>query len=419
MNIFNYSNQEIIINMNKYCLNFEKTNDIITKYRHYYLQELEKIKPALFLRTTETNLSKIIKAKATQKHIVKTIINNVLNEFPILHKKKVYIFLFGSYACNLNRYDSDIDLSMIYNQNDYKILMAVEELIDYILSEIFGIYRDQIHTMMHYTVPDDVKCLSYVNDIKFTLKWQDGKFFSYKCRPNRESLLFKVHKCNRSLTNLKRYLSENINENSCKEWIIKFDTIFSTIHFDVNNHIHTLENRIKYNSEKIKIFLNEACEITQNLKMININKLYTVGDFKRYFKDNVTKLLNKVFNISRRINLKDYDNIELLDYSIYLHNLNNFNLFSESTINELKFALFSYMQDLTNIAYILNSKTIHFSHHNSMTFKDALFISDISLKEIDLLNNKRIILLDNILNMINILKGLINDEQYNNFYVTT
>ena len=404
MGVFDYEKNEIIINMNENCLNFEKVKKIIAKYKRNYHQELEKIKHNLLLDYSPINLGLILQSKLKQKNIVKNIIRQVFNEFEILKTKKLYVYLFGSYACNMNRYDSDIDLSMVYDQEDYDALFPVEELIDYILSQIFGTYRDQIHTMMHYTVDHSIKNFSYNGGVKFTLKWSDGNKINYTCRPNRESLLYKVHKCNRSLDNLKNYLKTHINENCCEEWIIKFDTVYSNIDFDINEYIHKLESKLEYNKNKIAEFIDSTKKRINSIKNQKAELITDIGEFKKFYKDEITKLTNKTFNIARRVKLKDEKDIELLDYSIYLYYISDFSLFEKQKVSELNNSLLSYLQVMSHISYVFHENKIIFSHHSETDLRNALLICNIDEDQMTSLTKKRN-------KVLNILISLLNDME--------
>jgi len=409
MSVFEYGKNEVIINLNEYCPSFEEVKKIIKNNKNYYNTSLNKIKDDLLLDYSLENFDTIVDAKLKQKRIVKQVINNVINEFPILKQRKVYIFLFGSFATNMNRYDSDIDLSMIYSDEDYNDLLPVEELIDYVLSQIFGLYRDQIHTMMHYTVDNTIKCFSYFDNINFKLKWDDNDFLVYNCRPHRESLLYKVHKCNRSIKTLKRHLNDNINENKCEEWVIKFDTIYTNMDFDINNYIHQLEKNIPLNTNNIKKFIEQTALKVSNIKNKKIIKIETIGYFKKYFKDDITKLVNTTFNIARRLKLKDNQSIELLDYTIYLYYFSNFSVFDKNSIQKLNKQLLSYIQAISQISHAFNLHNIPFSHHNETSLENALLITKIDIQQIQDLYKKRNTVLNTILKLLEIIKGQIDE----------
>ena len=402
MSVFDYGKNEIIINMNEHCLNFDAVKKIIAKYKRNYHQALEKIRHNLLLDYSPINLSLILQSKLKQKNIVKNIIKDVFNEFEILNKKPLYVYLFGSYACNMNRYDSDIDLSMVYSEEDYNELFPVEELIDYILSQIFDTYRDQIHTMMHYTVDHSIKNFSYNGGVKFTLKWSDGNKINYTCRPNRESLLYKVHKCNRSLENLKNYLKTHINENCCEEWIIKFDTVYSNIDFDINDYIHKLEAEVNFNKTSITEFIEDTKKRIKLIKSKNAEEITDIGEFKKFYKDEITKLTNKTFNIARRVRLKYDKDVELLDYSIYLYYISDYSLFDKNKVNELNNSLLSYLQVVSHISYVFHENKIIFSHHSETDLKNALLICGIDEEQMTALTKKRG-------KVLNLLQTLLND----------
>ena len=131
--------------------------------------------------------------------------------------------------------------------------------------------------------------------------------------------------------------------------------------FDINEYIHKLESDLKFDKNNIQKFINETKKKLNTIKSHKAESISDIGEFKKYYKDEITKITNKTFNIARRIKLKDDKNIELLDYTIYLYYISDFSLFDKAKVSELNNSLLSYLQLISHISYVFHENKIIFS----------------------------------------------------------
>ena len=140
----------------EFIYNIEKPsyNHIITKNEKIYKKYNDKktiLKnkySTLLLNYNYKDYNKLMKKK--RKLDIKYI-NKIINIFKYNLKNKIICFLHGSYARNLNRWNSDIDLNILYSNLYRKEFLVIEEFIAALIYKLFNYTgRDKVHNVMVY-----------------------------------------------------------------------------------------------------------------------------------------------------------------------------------------------------------------------------------------------------------------------------
>lgn len=126
---------ELIINISTY--DYEKIKYLINKYKTEY----------------EKNKMIIVKKDGFEKiylhnKLVKNIIYDILNSFDEIKKYNVCVFLTGSFARNTNKLNSDLDLHFCYSDKYKSRLFKCEEMIYFVLLNVFDLPRGKVHNMI-------------------------------------------------------------------------------------------------------------------------------------------------------------------------------------------------------------------------------------------------------------------------------
>lgn len=197
------------------------------------------------------------KFRSQYRILRKNVIVDVLNKFRNYLPEKCLIYLFGSLAKFTDRIESDIDLTISYDEKKTFIYECVEELINYSIVCVFEESIDFIHgKFQHYPIINSYDNLTE-NDNLYILKFKDGSI-KYKCGP--ETLIENLI----NIKNVRDYYS--LIEGYKEKYLFKcnIDCLYS---------IQIIENTTEHD------FIQDLIELE------NQNDIFTNYhfDFKQYF----------------------------------------------------------------------------------------------------------------------------------------
>lgn len=324
------------IKTNKLIINitneeYKQINSLIDKLKNKYHQEIKNI---------TKNKEKFDKIEA-HNLLVKDIIKEIIDNFEIIKKYNVCIFLTGSYARYTNKLNSDLDLHFCYKNKYRNILFKYEEIIYYIFVSIFDLDRGKVHNMILSRIDKNnnnkINNILDHNDLEIILAC-DTKNIIYKLKGNIKSRIYLQYGNNKDLKNIYNYLKNEILSYN-REWAHVFYVFTNEKEFS-KYYNKLLQIEMKHNSiEKIN---TRKENIQKKIEYINqqINKAQkeSICDFKNIFQMEAFKLFYEYLSYKRDlyllsnqewkfINLKD--NREYLTYDPIIDNIENYiyNLF--------------------------------------------------------------------------------------------
>lgn len=153
-----------------------------------------------------------------RKHnvLIVNTIKKVLKHFPEFNEIKHLSLLTGSLARGTNLLYSDIDISIMYENKYREKYLKVEDLLSYMLTDIFSFRgRDRIHGITYYLPKVSNIMQDEIINNKYKLYFDDGKF-EYKVRENAYDTMDTIWNASRSVDDLENYLINN--QTTFKEW---------------------------------------------------------------------------------------------------------------------------------------------------------------------------------------------------------
>ena len=170
--IYNYNNP-----------NYKTIIKMSRKIKKLYLKEKEvlnnKYKKILLNFDCQKYQNLLLcKKKMDIKYILK-----IITIFKPILKNNVLIFLHGSYSRNLNRWNSDIDLNILYRNDLKSQYLVVEEFINVLIYQMLGFRgRDRIHNiMLYYPLCENTKYLISCKNHKIICL---NGTYNFNCRDN-------------------------------------------------------------------------------------------------------------------------------------------------------------------------------------------------------------------------------------------
>lgn len=128
------------------------------------------------------NAESYIEFRNKYRNLRQKVISVVLSKFRGFLPRHCLIYEFGSLTKFTDRIESDIDLTICYDDKKKNIYECVEELINYSIVYIFENSIDHIHgKFQHYPIMHDFDDLTE-NDNLYVLKFDKGTI-EYKCGP--------------------------------------------------------------------------------------------------------------------------------------------------------------------------------------------------------------------------------------------
>ncbi len=302
------------------------------------------------------------------KNLILDILEKILENYDEFQDVKSMILITGSFARDTNLLYSDLDISFHYDNKYKEKFLEIEEQISYLLSEVLGFRgRDRIHGITYYLPKLDEKPISCILKNDYVLHFLDEDLH-FKCRENSFDTMNNIYSATRSVADLKEYISSNFlscvdwtnnfiyfkdngcKDDFCKELEIKEMSLLSK--WDKRKSINELEASLKH-----MIFFPKACDE------------YVIKDLKNIYKNEVLANFYKLLAIIRRIavmngypvqyiNLKDFDNLNLLNC-----------LHIDSTLLTCSYY---YLFLITKLQYLLDSLGYDLSKHSNKKVKITL-----------------------------------------------
>ncbi len=284
---------ELIINISTY--DYEKIKYLINKYKTEY----------------EKNKMIIVKKDGFEKiylhnKLVKNIIYDILNSFDEIQKHNVCVFLTGSFARNTNKLNSDLDLHFCYSDKYKSRLFKCEEMIYFVLLNVFDLPRGKVHNMILSRInPNAKKILKKKLDdkeLKIVLKSESQKF-EYVIDGNTKDRIYLQYGNSRSLKGVFKYLKREVGILN-REWCHVFYTFTMKDKFMMFYRKLYLYEKRKINNKFIlkrkQRIKNYICEINLALKNAKRNSM---SDFKKIFQMKEFKIIYELISSVRDYNL--------------------------------------------------------------------------------------------------------------------
>ena len=121
--------------------------------------------------------------RSQYRSLRQNVISDVLKQFRSCLPTNCLIYEFGSLVKQTDRIESDIDLTICYDEKKLQIYESVEELINYSIVSVFENPIDHIHgKFQHYPICHDYDLLTEADNC-YRLEFADGAI-EYQCGPD-------------------------------------------------------------------------------------------------------------------------------------------------------------------------------------------------------------------------------------------
>lgn len=270
-----------------------------------------------------------IKLMKEYKKLIIKIILDVLKLFPQLEKLPHTTFMHGSFAKSINRFESDIDLNILYS-NIYKSLMLpLEELISLALTDIIGLAgRDKVHTMMIYTPIKHYEDLNIYDTTCCSVIFPSGERINYSCRPGYNQVMMKTLNSSREFKDFVYHLMNHSNSMECQEWCYSFEEL------ENNCRYYDIYKIIRKNDQKTNStgnFIGDYNQLVENLML-------EISNYKFILENNISiseiNLNLKVKNLSYIYRSLSLIRRFLIHYGVKLKNIDFFELCTNLFLRE-------------------------------------------------------------------------------------
>ena len=271
----------------------------------------------------KNNMENYIVFRNKYRNLRQRVISDVLSKFRNFLPKRCLIYEFGSLTKFTDRIESDVDLTICYDEKKNDIFECVEELIDYSIIYVFEHAIDQIHgKFQHYPIIHDYDDLTE-KDNSYILKF-DNNSIEYKCRPNKltENLI--------NIKNIRDYSSliEGYREKytlKCNiDCLYSIQIIENTTNYDFIRDLANLERQndifSDYHFDFKKYSFEDSVDISyvkKAFKNTTISMYIMISFLRKKIKwlNQYSMTMNDVFNSNELIELFGKNYIEMLKNS--------------------------------------------------------------------------------------------------------
>lgn len=331
-------------------LNIKKYNKIKDKYINKYSEKILNLRNYYADNASSINLRGFNTLNELFRNYIIELIKEITNEFKKIYKINFCVILTGSLARNSNNLFSDIDINYLTDENEYELIIEVEDKINYILQEVLK-YRgkDRIHSMVVYIPLIDNKKLKLYKKDNYTLMFSDG-IINIPCRDNAEQLLYETYNSTRNIHDVINYFNENDTKEKLNEWTYCFKFIY-------NDYFKKI-----YEKERI------ICKDVTNIEIFKNNIINNINNKSIYFDSNVESVINAELKLAYKtevlFNFYEFlalyfrieDNIKEFTIDCFVKN--------SKILNKRIFECFyNYLKIIQNLQYILDKKNIDLSMH--------------------------------------------------------
>lgn len=286
-----------MLKLNKEIEESLKTNQLVISISDSDWNKLNTIKTQLQQKYQKklSDLNDSSNFRKAHAVIVKKIIMDILNQYEEVKKYHVCSFLIGSYARVTNKPNSDIDFQMCYEQKYKWDFWKVEEIIYYLIAEIIGIKRMDVHAMMITRLSDEniIEIEEKIDDnsLEIVLKSPIHEI-KYTYPSNKKRRFYLEYGNDNSLKELFHYLDKEV-EGKNREWAHVFSILTEKELFEKEYQKLLLKEKRILSTERInqrkKDILTEIEEIEKSLETINhhnlkeIKQIYQKKEFDMFY----------------------------------------------------------------------------------------------------------------------------------------
>lgn len=369
--------KEDYLPFNKLYFKFESPtySDIVLFYRKLfarYNKKIKKVNDNLYDITTKkndfNNITTYRNVLAKRKQLLLDLIKENINYFESLKSMPITIYLNGSFARNNSRVNSDIDLNFMYPNKYIKKFLPLEEVISFIIGNVFDIdYRDRVHPMGYLMLKNKYK----INKSKFFITcFKNNDMLISECRINCYDIMYECYNMPRSYKDICSYLNVSNNLFSVNEFVYNNEVVFSNTKNFISDTIKNSDLKIVNNKNFLYYsYLNVERIIEEIEYQIEIldTKVEKIRDFKKIYKTIPNVMLYKFLSVMKRLLL--YRNGLMVDVKVDKCFLNTdfLNLLG-TNLKELERTYYNYLFDLTYIEKVFKDERVDFSSHTDASF---------------------------------------------------
>lgn len=351
-----------------------------TEFINFYYKQLEMYKPLIIdinnnlisivhtQSICEDDINNYCKLLNKRKKILFEVVNNCIIFFENLTNNKIFIYLTGSYSRNSQRIFSDIDLNFMYENNLIDTNIVYEDLIAFIITNVFDInFRDRVHGMGYLDLINNtpLKQTKY-----FASVFSSGDIVINTCRDICYDIMYENINMPRAKKNITEYISKNNKINEIKEYIYNHEVIFNNYYDDpILKTLNKNDFKIIYDSSfnyNTKLLINCLIKNVEQQKENIKDDLKFIKDFKKIYKTSPSNLIYSMFFLIRRLEMKKNNKIDVELIKIMFEKLELFG-FNSDFIKKIKFDYYDYIFKLNKIEYIFKSLNVSLSSHTDKT----------------------------------------------------
>lgn len=354
---------------NKYV---EKYQNEILSLRKTYVDSYDDISNSMFIRLNQK-----------YRELIISLIKDLNDEFKKIYNINFCITLSGSLGRNSNTLFSDVDINYLSLDNDYDVIIEIEDKINYIIQEVLQFRgKDKLHSMVVYLPLISNRNVKKLKDDNYELTFVDG-IINVPCRKNANKLLYETYNSTRNLDDVINYFNSYDTQDNINEWTYCFKFIYN----DKYKEVFDKKRKTYRNSKNIKTFCNELiAEIKNDDLYLDIRENQIENcKLKKIYKSNVLTNFYKLLAIDFRLE-------ENIDEFV----LDEFYLKSKLIRREVFECFYRYLDIVQNLQYILDTKGIDLSSHSNEILKiddinnsyKTIFYKDNILKDLNTHKNK-------------------------------
>lgn len=354
--------------------NIENIETFINKLTNNYIFELKNFELLNSKILLSYDKDKYIELIKKHKNIILSLIKEVISFFPQLSNVPHVVFIHGSFAKNLNRMNSDIDLNILYPNNFKREILPIEEMISIILHKVVGYSgRDKIHTMMLYTY-NELNDNLVESTEECTISFPNKQIYKYYCRPNYDEIMYKIKNSSRDYNDFLNYITNNITTDKCNEWCYSYEQLITNCEgYNINAALNSIDednvdktNYINYNK------LIEELKKKMDGYSFDINKAYTISDINNNLKTKNLGFVYKTLSLIRRYLFINEIPVNGLNFFEIFDKQEFAKLFSQEELENVKTNIFRYLWQLSRLENLFISSNINFSSRNYDSFDSKL-----------------------------------------------
>lgn len=333
-------------------INYDDYKAGLTELKKFYVKKINALRKICIFDRQYTEQDYINYRKKYKKAIKQTVLKCVGIFKDFLKDIKYTVLISGSYARDSFRDASDIDVAIIYDNEKTNKFVIFEELFCLALSSTVGISRDKIHNVFSYLI----KCENLNNyDRSFIIKWQDGRYVNYTCRPNTEFDMYLFRVGSRKYSDLVAYIKNNMNKDATMEWLRSYDIWVNKSKRNITKDI------LKFEKKAVESQVINKPKF--NLDIPQIEEQMTSANLKKLLKYNFLEDLYSYMSYARLVAVKYYKYNKLLN----IEEMFKDKIFKEIIGKELDGIaklFYKYIWTLSKIEYCMKELNLELSIHN-------------------------------------------------------